>query len=137
MSTQQGEQPVVYFRRRFKKQGEQSQPQQAEAPVPHPSPDSSPSSSPVPTGNVPSTLEHVELPLAQHKNPRANTLKPPSRYGFEYDIVNYVSYSSVSSAYRTFVASLQTVPIPKDWRCAKQSKAEGCNERRATCSSKE
>jgi hypothetical protein len=116
----QGKQPIVYFRRRFKKQGEQPQPEQVEAPVPHPSPDSSAASSPVPTGNIPSTLEHVELPLAQRKDPRANVGKPPSRYGFEHDIAMYVSYSSVSPAYRTFVASLQTVPIPKDWRCAKQ-----------------
>ena len=47
------------------------------------------------------------------------------------DIAKYVSYSSVSPAYRTLVfvfskkyrtlvASLQTVPIPKDWRCAEQ-----------------
>ena len=46
------------------------------------------------------------------------------------DIAKYVSYSSVSPTYRTLVfvfskkyrtlvSSLQTVPIPKDWRCAK------------------
>ena len=116
----QGEQPIVYFRRRFKKQGEQSQPEQVEAPVPHPSPDSSPSGSPLLTGNGPSTLEHVELPLAQRKNPRANAEKLSSRYGFEHAIAKYVSYSSVSPAYRTYVASLQTMPIPNDWRCAKQ-----------------
>ena len=46
--------------------------------------------------------------------------KPPSRCGYEHDIAKYVSYSSVSPAYRTFIASLQAVPIPKDWRCAKQ-----------------
>jgi len=62
-----------------------------EALVPHPSPDSSPSSSPVPTGNVPSTLEHVELPLAQCKDPRSNAGKPPSRYGFEHDIATSFS----------------------------------------------
>ena len=33
----------------------------------------------------------------------------------------YVLYSIVSPAYRTFVASLQTVSIPKDWMCAKQN----------------
>ena len=110
----------MYDRRRAKKQGEQSpQPEQVETPVPYPSSDSSPSSSPTPVGNVSPTLEHVELPLAQRRDTRANDGKPPSRYNFEHDIVKYVSYSSVSPAYRTYVASLQTAPIPNDWRCAK------------------
>jgi hypothetical protein len=30
-----------------------------------------------------------------------------------------VSYSNVSPAYRAFIASLQAMPIPKDWKCAK------------------
>ena len=60
------------------------------------------------------------MPLAQLKDPRANAGKPPSRYGFEHDIAKYVSYSSVSPAYRAFVASLQTVSTPKDWRGSKQ-----------------
>ena len=64
---------------------EQPQPEQVAALVPHPSPNSSPASSPVPTGNIPFTLEHVELPLAQRKNPRANAGKPPSRYCFKHD----------------------------------------------------
>ena len=64
---------------------EQPQPEQVAAPVPHPSPNSSPGSSPVPTGNIPSNIEHVELPLAQRKDPRANAGKPPSRYGFKHD----------------------------------------------------
>ena len=75
----------MYFRRRFKKQEEQPQPEQVEAPVPHPSTDSSPASSQVPMGNILFTLEHVELPLAQRKNTRANAGKPPSRYGFKHD----------------------------------------------------
>ena len=110
----------MYFRRKTKKQGEQPQPEQAEAPVPHHSSDSSPSSLPTPTGNISPTPESVELPLAQSREPRVNAGKPPSRYGYEHDIAKYVSYSSVSLAYRTFIASLQAVPILKDWRCAKQ-----------------
>jgi len=111
--------PIVYFRRRNKKQGEQPQPEQAEAPVPYLSSDSSPSSLPPQTGNISPTSEPVELPLAQSRDHRVNAGKPPVRYGYEHDIAKYVSYSSVSPAYRTFVASLQTVPIPKDWRCAR------------------
>jgi len=45
---------------------------------------------------------------------------PPTRYGFEHDISNYVSYGSLSPAYRAFVASLQFVTIPRDWKQAKQ-----------------
>ena len=73
---------------------EQPQPEQVAAPVPHPSPNSSPGSSPVPTGNIPSNIEHVELPLAQRKDPRANAGKPPSRYGFDHDIA--MSHTLVS-----------------------------------------
>jgi hypothetical protein len=109
----------VYFRRRNKKQGEQPQPEQAEAPVPYLSSDSSPLSLPPPAGNVSPTSEPVELPFAQSRDHRVNAGKPPFRYGYEHDIAKYVSYSSVSLACRTFVASLQGVPIAKDWRCAK------------------
>ncbi|CAO2199022.1 unnamed protein product [Urochloa humidicola] len=99
-------QSIVYYRRRAKNQGEQPQPEQVETSVP--------------IGSVPSTLEQVELSLAQRREPRINAGKPAPRYGFEHDIAKYVSYSSVSPTYRTFIASLQAVPIPKDWRCAKQ-----------------
>jgi len=120
VNEKQGEQPIVYFRRRTKKQGEQPQPEQAKAPVPYLSSDSSPSNLPPSAGNVSPTSELVELPIAQSRDSRVNAGKPPSRYGYEHDIAKYVSYSSVSPAYRTFIASLQAVPIPKDWRCAKQ-----------------
>ena len=119
VNEKQGEQPIVYFRRRTKKQGEQPQPEQAKAPVPYLSSDSSPSNLPPTTGNVSPTSESVELPLAQSRDRRVNAGKPP-RYGYEHDIAKYVSYSSVSPAYRTFIASLQAVSIPKDLRCAKQ-----------------
>jgi len=45
---------------------------------------------------------------------------PPTRYGFEHDISNYVSYGSLSPANRAFVASIQSVTIPRDWKQAKQ-----------------
>ena len=120
VNEKQGEQPIVYFRRRTKKQGEQSQPEQAEAPVPCRSSDSSPSNLPPLASNVFPTFEPIELPLVQSRDRRVNAGKPPPRYGYEHDIANYVSYSSVSPAYRTFIASLQAVSIPKDLRCAKQ-----------------
>jgi hypothetical protein len=131
----QGEQravkePIVYQRRRFKSQGEQvdaSQPQQPVSLVPNLSSDLSPLSSSTQSGssgNISSTPDHVEVPLAQRRDTRSNFGKPPVRYGFEHpstdhDIANFLSYSRLSPAYRAFVASLQTVPIPRDWKCAK------------------
>jgi hypothetical protein len=125
----QGEQaaekePILYQRRRFKSQGEQVD----ASPVPNLSSDLSPLSSSTQfgsSGKISSTPEHVELPLAQCRDTRSNFGKPPVRYGFEHpstdhDIANFLSYSRLSPAYRAFVASLQTVPIPRDWKCAKQ-----------------
>ena len=132
----QGEQivvkePIVYQRRRLRSQGEQvdaPQLQQPASPVPNLSTDLSPSSSSTQSGssgNASSSPDHVELPLAQRRDTRSNFGKPPVRYGFEhpstdYDIANFISYSRLSPAFRAFVTSLQTVPIPKDWKCAKQ-----------------
>ena len=46
---------------------------------------------------------------------------PEKRYGFNVnDIGNYVSYEALSPAYKAFVASLQCVSIPTDWRKAKE-----------------
>ncbi|WVZ55981.1 hypothetical protein U9M48_006573 [Paspalum notatum var. saurae] len=117
--------PIVYQRRRLRSQGEQvgaPQPQKPIFPVPNLSSDLSPSES---SGNVSPIPEHVELPLAQRRDIRSKFGKPPVRYGFEHlstdhDIANFISYSRLSPAYRAFVASLQTVPIPSDWKCAKQ-----------------
>ena len=83
----------------------------------------SPSSSLPPlgaSGNVHSNHSHLELPVAQRRKTRANAGKPPIRYGFEHNIANFISYSNISPAYKAFIASLQTVHVPKDWRAAKQ-----------------
>ena len=46
---------------------------------------------------------------------------PEKRYGFNVnDIGNYVSYEALSPAYKAFVASLQCVSIPTDWKKAKE-----------------
>jgi hypothetical protein len=60
-----------------------------------------------------------DFPIALRKGTRNNAGMPPLRYGFEHDISNYVSYAFLSPAYRAFVASLQSVQVPKDWREAK------------------
>jgi hypothetical protein len=42
-------------------------------------------------------------------------------YRFEHDIGNCVSYASLSPAYRAFIASMQSIVIPKDWKEANQN----------------
>ncbi|KAG8076572.1 hypothetical protein GUJ93_ZPchr0006g42586 [Zizania palustris] len=73
--------------------------------------------------------EESNLPIAIRKGTRSKAGKPPQRYGFEdenekdndkNDIVNYVSYASLSPTYKSFMVSLNSVLIPKDWREAKQ-----------------
>ena len=61
----------------------------------------------------------MELPLALRRETRTNAGKPPVRYGYEHDIANGVSDSYVSPAHKAFIASLQSVSIPKDWKAAK------------------
>jgi hypothetical protein len=69
-----------------------------------------------------------DMPIAVRKGVRSNAGKHPRRYGFEdqhegddeNNISNYVSYDSLSSTYKAFVASLDSMQIPKDWREAKQ-----------------
>ena len=62
----------------------------------------------------------IDLPIATRKGMRSTAGKPPERYGFDdgieinNDIANYVSYESLSSTYKAFVASLQLVAIPRD-----------------------
>lgn len=48
-----------------------------------------------------------DLSIAVRKESRAKARIPPSRYGFDHDISNYISYVFLSSAYRAFVTSLQ------------------------------
>ena len=68
----------------------------------------------------------IDLPIAIRKGMRSTAGKPPARYGFEdanedeNDIANYVSYDTLSSAYKVFIASLQSVTIPRDWKQAKE-----------------
>jgi hypothetical protein len=115
---------ILYQRRWYKNMGEkimQLEPQSFASPVPYLPLGLSPSSSlPLPEmGSNEPLFEHVDLPLAQCRDHIVNAGKPPSLFGFEHDITNYMSYCHVSPAYRTFIASLQTMSILKDWRCAK------------------
>jgi hypothetical protein len=58
--------------------------------------------------------DSLNFPIALKKEPRATSRKPLERYGFQHDIANYVSYNLLSSGYRAFIASVQSVVIPSD-----------------------
>ena len=63
----------------------------------------------------------IDGKIALRRTTRTTAGIPEKRYGFNVnDIGNYVSYEALSPAYKAFVASLQTVSIPKDWKIAKQ-----------------
>ena len=54
------------------------------------------------------------------KGTREKTGIPKPKYGFDTnDFGNYVSYEALSPAYKAFVASLQLVSLPTDWKAAK------------------
>jgi hypothetical protein len=44
---------------------------------------------------------------------------PHDRYGFPHDIAQFVSYYNISPVHGAFIASLDTVSIPKCWQVAK------------------
>ena len=66
------------------------------------------------------TRDSIDLPVALRKGIRVGAGKPQNRYHDEHDIANYVTYTSVSPSYKAFIASLQSVVIPRDWKVAKQ-----------------
>jgi hypothetical protein len=78
------------------------------------------------------SIDTVDLPIALRKGTREAAMKGEverkalcemhaQQTIFDgHDIGNFVSYESLSPSYRAFVASLQTVSIPKDWKIAKQ-----------------
>ena len=67
-----------------------------------------------------SDLESLDLPIALRKGTRAATSKQSDGYGLVHNISNYVSYEALSPSYIAFVASLQSISIPTDWRAAKR-----------------
>ncbi|XP_048527792.1 uncharacterized protein LOC125507164 [Triticum urartu] len=79
-------------------------------------------------GSEASSSDTVELPIALRKPTREAARKgevarkalPKDDACDDLDIGNFVSYKALSPSYKAFVASLQTVSIPKDWKAAKQ-----------------
>jgi Reverse transcriptase (RNA-dependent DNA polymerase) len=58
-------------------------------------------------------------PLLIRRTSRSNAGVPPDRYVFPHDIAQFVSYSNISPVHGAFIASLDTVSIPKCWQVAK------------------
>src|SRR4051812_12018205 len=82
-----------------------------------PGPTSS-SSSPIPTPPSESGDHSVVFP---RRSSRVTAGKPPAKFGsWDNDIANYISYASIPPAYKSFIASLHSVSIPKNWQVAKQ-----------------
>jgi hypothetical protein len=63
----------------------------------------------------------LDRPIALRKGIRAARIKTVQRHRFEHDISNYVSYNALSPSYKAFVASLQVLLIPRDWKTTKQN----------------
>jgi hypothetical protein len=57
------------------------------------------------------------MPL--RRTSRANAGCPPDRYDFLHNIAQFVSYSNISPAHTSFIASLDSVFILKCWQVAK------------------
>ncbi|KAK1609157.1 hypothetical protein QYE76_032830 [Lolium multiflorum] len=83
-------------------------------------------------GSSSSSFDTVDLPIALRKETREAAKKGEvarkalcemhalQTVSDEHDISKKNSYEALSPSYRAFVASLQTVSIPNDWKTAKQ-----------------
>jgi hypothetical protein len=58
----------------------------------------------------------MSLRRTSHNNARI----PPDRYDFPHDIAQFVLYFNISPAYGAFIASLDSVTLPKCWQNAKE-----------------
>lgn len=83
-------------------------------------------------GSASKSSDTVDLPIALRKETREAAKKGEvgrkalcemhalQTISDEHDISKSVSYEALSPSYRSFVASLQTVSIPNDWKTTKQ-----------------
>ena len=100
----------------------------------HGDPGNNPQDSLNPSNPPTSTLEQGEnqlstepslendLPIALRKPTRSSNV--PARLkdyvGHKYDIANFVSYKNCSPFFQSFIASLDAISIPNDWKSAKE-----------------
>jgi Reverse transcriptase (RNA-dependent DNA polymerase) len=61
-------------------------------------------------------------PMSLRRTSRNNAGIPPDRYGFPYDIAQFVSYSNISPTHGAFIASLESVTLPKCWHAKEDPK---------------
>lgn len=107
----------VYRRRNLQQQHEQTPqivvPENAEVPSSFLDPSSASASS---SGG--STPNISIPPITVRRTSRIHAGKPLGCW--ETYIANYISYNSISPAYKSFLASLHSVPVPNNWQVAKQ-----------------
>ncbi|KAJ4737614.1 Transposon Ty1-H Gag-Pol polyprotein [Rhynchospora pubera] len=65
-------------------------------------------------------LSSLHTPITLRRTSRSNAGLPPDRYGFPHDIAQFVSYSNISPVHGAFIASLDSVTLPKCWQDAKK-----------------
>jgi Reverse transcriptase (RNA-dependent DNA polymerase) len=111
----------VYTRRR--NQNEEAVPTVPLVPSPLSLPPLTPETSTPSTSDSEYTGDMIPLspptPLSIRRTSRSNAGVPLDRYGFPHDIAQFVSYSNISPVHGAFIASLDTVSIPKCWHVAK------------------
>ena len=112
----------VYTRKRRQKDGNVNTSSAPHVP-------SSSMSRPASTSEIPTELPNLEItgdmisspsPIEIRRTSRSNAGVPPDRYGFPHDIAQFISYSNISATHRAFIASLDSVTLPKCWQVAKE-----------------
>jgi hypothetical protein len=78
------------------------------------------------TGHSENQLPNLEpqendLPIALRKSTRSSNTPPRLRdyVGYKHNIANFISYKHCSPSFQSFIASLDNVSIPNNWRSAK------------------
>ncbi|XP_073109562.1 uncharacterized protein [Elaeis guineensis] len=78
--------------------------------------------SPVPPIHFTLDNDDLNVPIALRKPTRHAGISGRLKdgVGYKHDITNFVSYESLSPSYQSFIASLSSVSIPKNWKVAKE-----------------
>ena len=70
---------------------------------------------PIELPNPKITCDISSPPLEVRRTSCSNAGVPPDHYGFPHDISQFISYSNISATHRAFIASLDSVTLPKCW----------------------
>ncbi|XP_073102506.1 uncharacterized protein [Elaeis guineensis] len=92
------------------------------SPVPTVSSSTTNGNSPIPSIHFTLDNDDLNVPIALCKPTRHAGIpaRLKDRVGYKYDITNFVSYESLSPSYQSFIASLSSISIPKNWKVAKE-----------------